>query len=337
MFCSRCGTKLPDGALFCMKCGSAIPNSVNSISPFNLEPQINMNSESSIKLIPVKCPYCGASASVNPNGQNAICQFCGTQFLIQDAIQRIQISTTVRTINNDFETKLANAENWADNYFNGARVIYKSAQGIDAVLNYYYEAESAGGSGETRYWLSLSRFIYKAILVTTQLIPSKRNNLILSYERTMDFAIKYSKDEKEQLIQEKKERFNNLVEYATKNFDVLFEKAEKAASKLYKFQGIFLVSYDTVISYYASAELAGGMFLTKYWLSYSRFFFYAITKLEKKHYVRLKNKDEAIRHYNLCMTNAIKYSESDQSNIQDERDRNTQLLIDTLPRRSKWL
>ena len=336
MFCGKCGTKLPDNALFCMKCGSAVSNLVKNVVPINPNPTITFNSESSVKLIPVKCPYCGASASVNPNGQNAMCQFCGTQFLIQDAIQRIQISTTVKTINNDFETKLANAENWADNYFRGVRVIYKNSQGIDAVLKYYYDAESVGGSGETRYWLSISRFIYRAVLNTTQLIPKKRNDLISSYENSMDFAIKYSND-KELLLQEKKECFNKLVEIATKDFDHLLEKAEKAAKKLCENTGLVLVTYDTVISYYAAAELAGGMFLSKYWLSYSRFFFYAIIELEKRRAVRLKNKDEAIRHYNLCMTNAIKYSENDQSKLQKKKKKNTQLLIDSLPKKSSNL
>lgn len=44
-----------------------------------------------MKLIPAKCPSCGANIEVNKDLEKAICQYCGTTILIQDAVEKYKI------------------------------------------------------------------------------------------------------------------------------------------------------------------------------------------------------------------------------------------------------
>ncbi len=44
-----------------------------------------------MKLSPAKCPNCGANIEVNENLEKAICQYCGTIVLIQDAIAKYKV------------------------------------------------------------------------------------------------------------------------------------------------------------------------------------------------------------------------------------------------------
>jgi hypothetical protein len=44
-----------------------------------------------VKLVPAKCPSCGADIEVNKDLEKTICQYCGTTVLIEDAIQKLKI------------------------------------------------------------------------------------------------------------------------------------------------------------------------------------------------------------------------------------------------------
>jgi len=44
-----------------------------------------------MKLTPAKCPTCGANIEVNEELKNAICQYCGTTILIEEAVQKLKI------------------------------------------------------------------------------------------------------------------------------------------------------------------------------------------------------------------------------------------------------
>lgn len=44
-----------------------------------------------MKLTPAKCPACGANIEVNEELKNAICQYCGTTILIEEAVQKLKI------------------------------------------------------------------------------------------------------------------------------------------------------------------------------------------------------------------------------------------------------
>ena len=44
-----------------------------------------------MKLIPLKCPNCGAQLTVDANKESVYCEHCGTRIMIDDEINRLQI------------------------------------------------------------------------------------------------------------------------------------------------------------------------------------------------------------------------------------------------------
>ena len=87
MFCMNCGQQLPDGAKFCSNCGAS--------SHVNLSPEATpsvINVDQSTKLVPGTCTNCGALLQVDPSLQSAICPACGTPYIVQQAINNININ-----------------------------------------------------------------------------------------------------------------------------------------------------------------------------------------------------------------------------------------------------
>ncbi|MBR0149084.1 MAG: zinc ribbon domain-containing protein [Lachnospiraceae bacterium] len=78
----KCGQELPDGAMFCFKCGTPIGTLMGSMS------------NDTTKLVPAKCTGCGAPLKVNPEEKTAKCEHCGNEFIVQEAINNYNISTT---------------------------------------------------------------------------------------------------------------------------------------------------------------------------------------------------------------------------------------------------
>lgn len=77
MFCMNCGMQLPDMAKFCLQCGTAI----NAMMP----------QSAATKLVPAKCTCCDAGLQVDPDLQTAICQYCNTEYIVDQAIQNYNI------------------------------------------------------------------------------------------------------------------------------------------------------------------------------------------------------------------------------------------------------
>lgn len=63
------------------------------------------NTQSSVKFVPGVCPKCGGQLQVDPNQEAAVCQFCGTPFIVDKAIQKYNIQNAhidhVDTVNVD--------------------------------------------------------------------------------------------------------------------------------------------------------------------------------------------------------------------------------------------
>lgn len=52
----------------------------------NKEPQ-------SVKFVPAVCPKCGGQLQVDPSQEAAVCQFCGTPFIVEKAIHNYTIQS----------------------------------------------------------------------------------------------------------------------------------------------------------------------------------------------------------------------------------------------------
>lgn len=69
-----------------------------------------------MKLIPAKCPSCGANIEVNESLKNAICQYCGTTILIEEAVEKYKVEISGEVKVDGIEGKselLKNAETLA--------------------------------------------------------------------------------------------------------------------------------------------------------------------------------------------------------------------------------
>lgn len=85
MFCVKCGTKLSDEAKFCSNCGAKTSNSDNSTS------QVSAIGNQDSRLVPAKCTNCGGQLTVNENQKSAICPFCNSSFIVEQAINNYNV------------------------------------------------------------------------------------------------------------------------------------------------------------------------------------------------------------------------------------------------------
>ncbi len=49
------------------------------------------NDPQSVKFVPAVCPKCGGQVEVDPSQEAAVCQYCGTAFIVDKAIQNYTI------------------------------------------------------------------------------------------------------------------------------------------------------------------------------------------------------------------------------------------------------
>lgn len=174
-----------------------------------------------MNFVAAKCPSCGADIQVDQNLETAYCSYCGSNIIVQNAIQRVKIigpvelAGNIKTPNHAFESKLANANNWARLYFErgpGA-VSYGSLKGYDAVRKYYSDAERLGAN-ESKFYVDFSRFYVRANIEGIKngyRYMKDKAQFINHYIFLMDSAILYADEaEKPFLIQEKQATLNML-------------------------------------------------------------------------------------------------------------------------------
>lgn len=49
------------------------------------------NNVPNVKFVPAVCPKCGGQLQVDPTQEAAVCQFCGTPFIVEKAIQQYTV------------------------------------------------------------------------------------------------------------------------------------------------------------------------------------------------------------------------------------------------------
>lgn len=106
MFCMNCGQQLPDGAKFCMTCGTP-QGSVSPKKPVNSEP-VAINDKRIF--VPAMCPNCNAHMKVDSSNKTARCETCGTECLVQEAINNLSIRGNVQVNNATINVNGSNTE-----------------------------------------------------------------------------------------------------------------------------------------------------------------------------------------------------------------------------------
>ncbi len=117
MFCMNCGAKLQEGAKFCMNCGMAIGE----------------NKSNETKLVPAKCTNCNAPLEVDATQSAAICPYCKTPYIVEQAIHNYNVSMNGNMNINNATININNGMN-IDN-------LMKRAQRFEADGNYKQAVE----------------------------------------------------------------------------------------------------------------------------------------------------------------------------------------------------
>ncbi|WP_349674516.1 zinc ribbon domain-containing protein [Lacrimispora sp.] len=176
MYCMKCGTQLPDGSKFCMDCGNSV-----------LQSEINNNqSTTKSKLIPAKCTNCGATLEVDSSQQAAICPYCKSAYIVEQAVNNYNISfnsnlnienTTININGIDTDNLLLRAKEFEDEYeYEYALRYYNQVLDVDnennnardgvkriknALENYiYYESPASRGFTAGKLQLKKDKLIY---------------------------------------------------------------------------------------------------------------------------------------------------------------------------------
>lgn len=81
MYCSNCGNMIDDSSFFCEFCGASTNGNKK-----------NLFNEASPKIVPAKCTNCGAPLEVNPKESAAICPYCKSAYIVDQAIKEYNVS-----------------------------------------------------------------------------------------------------------------------------------------------------------------------------------------------------------------------------------------------------
>ena len=125
MFCMNCGQQLPDGAKYCLQCGTP----QGAVSPTGTTQAETINLDGMHTFVPALCPNCNAHMKVDTSSKIALCDACGTECLVQDAIKALTVKGNVQVGNATINVNGTNTDSLlqrveimlGDGNFRGAR------------------------------------------------------------------------------------------------------------------------------------------------------------------------------------------------------------------------
>lgn len=172
------------------------------------------------------CEMCNSTDIIKENGL-FVCQYCGCKYAVEEAKKmmnddgpvEVTVIEPIKIVNNEFESKLAEAENWAHMYFSRGKdaVVVGTLFGYDAVNHYFTSIESIGAN-ESKYWEKRAEFMCEGFIFATKTgekNPAEYNkdSIARNIATCMDFAIKYADEKDKERLLEKKDdlisRFNH--------------------------------------------------------------------------------------------------------------------------------
>ena len=62
-------------------------------------PNYNQPNNNGVKFVPAKCTSCGAELSVDPTQEAAVCNYCGTPFIVSKAVQDYNVTYQTNIVN----------------------------------------------------------------------------------------------------------------------------------------------------------------------------------------------------------------------------------------------
>lgn len=94
-----------------------------------------------MKLVDLNCPGCGALLKVNPELTKGICNYCGNEFLIDDEIQKLNITNGVQLGYQQEQGRIDAVNRKRDELLNSLSSAIEPARKIDDAYRKYQEKE----------------------------------------------------------------------------------------------------------------------------------------------------------------------------------------------------
>lgn len=173
MFCSACGAKLVDGVRFCFNCGAKIGEASD----------VFLGASPGKKLVPAKCTNCASPLEVDSEQQAAICPYCGSAYIIDEAINNYNLTLSGNLTVNGAVINVNGVS--TDNLLERARE-YAYEGEFDEALDYFNQVLDAdvtstkAKDGIKTIKTILNDYVYKSEKTPQGLLELKKERLILT-------------------------------------------------------------------------------------------------------------------------------------------------------------
>lgn len=159
-YCSKCGKKIDKDDDFCRSCGA----------------KQKKKKTNDLKLVAAKCPSCGSNIKVDKSKETTKCEYCDTEIIIDDAIEKYKIEISG-------EVEIKNLPK-VDNLLINANKYFEDKDYRDALIKY----DAVLDLDPNQHIAILRRGICKALL--SNIYFCDFTSLISAFNRVIQFDLK---------------------------------------------------------------------------------------------------------------------------------------------------
>lgn len=208
MICKDCGTILPEEANFCFHCGVRVSDREVKLPERKVE--------SSVELVLLKCPSCGAAIECNAKETQGVCIHCGSKFLIREHMNNSTAiagsAVDVNAVASNLGTLIKRGQEYeALGEHNKATKYYNEALDIDY------------GNKEARSGLARIKLVYAEAFISLK-----------RYEDAQNIYQEIINSEHQVLVGEAQERLDTLNKLIAINYQSLKTYKYEEAIEQYK-------------------------------------------------------------------------------------------------------
>ena len=245
MFCMNCGQQLPDGAKFCMKCGTP----QGAVSPTGTPQVGTINLDGTHTFVPAMCPNCNAQMKVDSTYKIAVCESCGTECLVQDAIKTLTIKGNIQVGNATINVSGTNT----DSLLQRVEIMLKDGDFDGAMSKCDTILDSDPTNGKVYYYMLMSDLRCRSkneLAILTK--PFDRNQY---YIKAIQYGEPELKNELQGYINKIYAKCDANLKNPTVGAEVRFGHYSKGQSiiwKILKIQNntLFIISSENICSQY---------------------------------------------------------------------------------------
>ena len=161
-------------------------------------------------IVPAICTQCGSRIEVNPELDAAICQYCGTPFIVEKAIERY----TIQAVNNmNISNAVIQMGPSADNLVKRAQQ-FEETNDFDKASEYYDKALDIDADNQiAREGLERARYEIESYRIFQEGLENEKNDKLLKAKDCYTRALNRSRTNKQ--FKAYAERIEELIEHKT--------------------------------------------------------------------------------------------------------------------------